>query len=102
MARQKLSEKHQRPYRITYTRISQKCPICIRLYNRSKRFDTPYSLLYHLNIHDETDEKTSKITKNEAREVVKNVCKAIEWDMPLYDECVGLSLSEPFGGGNND
>ena len=95
MSRQKLSEKYQRPYRITYANISQKCPICIRLCSRSKRFDTPYRLLYHLNTHSEFDEKTAKITKDEVRVVVKNVCKAIEWNMP-FDEEVEFSLTEPF------
>ncbi|MCH7560005.1 MAG: hypothetical protein IIC67_01315 [Thaumarchaeota archaeon] len=102
MTRQKLLDIVQQPYRITYTRISQRCPICLRLYSRSKRFDTPYRLLYHLNIHDELDENAAKITKNEVREVVKNICKAIEWNMPFDDRDTKFSHTESFWRKNND
>ena len=36
------------PTRMIYTDVASKCPICLKLHNKSKKFGTPYHLLYHL------------------------------------------------------
>lgn len=77
--RDKLST--EKPTRIIYTAIPSKCPICMELHNKSKRFGTPYHLLYHLNDHNLDDESTTKISINEIKDTIKQICKAIQWRM---------------------
>lgn len=64
-----------------YTALESRCPICLELHNKSKKFATPYGLLYHLNDHNSDDETTTKISTNEIRDTVKQICKAIQWRM---------------------
>jgi len=77
--RDKFSTKS--PTRTLYTAMISKCPICIALNNKSKKFGTPYHLLYHINVHDLDDQTTTLITLEEIRLTVKQICKAIEWGM---------------------
>lgn len=74
-------DKTHKPCRVIYTALASKCPICMELHNKSKRFGTPYHLLYHLNEHSSDDENTTKISTNEIRITVKQICKAIQWGM---------------------
>ena len=69
------------PSRPMYESFNCKCPICMKLQNKSKKFETPYRLLYHLNNHNSDDELTTKITLNEIKEIVKQICIAIKWRM---------------------
>ena len=69
------------PTRTLYTALNSRCPICLELHNKSKKFGTPYHLLYHLNDHTTDDESTTKISIKEIRETVKQICKAIRWRM---------------------
>lgn len=78
--RNKLDKTHK-PCRVIYTALESKCPICLGLHNKSKKFGTPYHLLYHLNDHNTDDECTTKITTSEIRYTVKQICKAIKWGM---------------------
>lgn len=78
--RNKLNKTHK-PCRVIYTALESKCPLCLALHNKSKKFGTPYHLLYHLNSHSSDDETTTKITVNEIRKTVKQICKAIQWRM---------------------
>jgi hypothetical protein len=67
--------------RTLYTALNSKCPLCIKLHNKSKKFRTPYHLLYHLKDHNSDDECSTNITINEIKEIVKNICKAIRLKM---------------------
>ena len=69
------------PSRTIYTVLNSRCPICLELHNKSKKFGTPYHLLYHLNDHDSDDEHSTSITITEIKETVKQICKAIQWRM---------------------
>lgn len=82
--RDKLDKTHK-PYRVIYTAFASKCPICMELHNKSKRFGTPYHLLYHLNAHNSDEECSTKIGINEIRDTVKQICKAIQWRMLSHD-----------------
>jgi len=69
------------PTRTIYTALAIRCPLCLELYNKSKKFGTPYHLLYHLNDHNSDDQTSTKITINDIRLTVKQICQAIEWQM---------------------
>jgi len=69
------------PTRIIYTALAVRCPICLKLHNKSKQFGTPYHLLYHINDHDLDDQTTTLITLEEIRFTIKQICRAIEWRM---------------------
>ena len=69
------------PSRTIYTALNSRCPICLALHNKSKKFGTPYHLLYHLRDHNSDDEHSTKITITEIKETVKQICKAIRWRM---------------------
>jgi hypothetical protein len=71
------------PTRIIYTDFAIRCPICMELHNKSKKFGTPYHLLYHINDHDIDDQTTTLITLDEIRLVIKQLCNAIKWRMLL-------------------
>ena len=81
--RDKLSTKH--PTRTLYTALAIKCPICVDLHSKSKKFGTPYHLLYHLKDHNSDDEYSTNITIIEIKETVKQICKAIQWRMFFFD-----------------
>ncbi len=81
--RDKHSEKQ--PTRIVYTALDIKCPICTELHNKSKKFGTPYQLLYHLNDHNSDDEHSTNITITEIKETVKQICKAVQWRMFFHE-----------------
>ena len=81
MVRRDKLDKTHKPCRVIYTALESKCPLCLALHNKSKKFGTPYHLLYHLNFHNLDDETTTKITIKEIRIVVKQICKAIKWRM---------------------
>ena len=68
------SHKH----RIIYDKCLNRCPICKKIQGRSKRFDSLYQLLYHLNSHNTEDEISSGITKDSIRETVRHVAHALE------------------------
>ncbi len=78
--RDKLDKTHK-PCRVIYTALASKCPLCMGLHNKSKRFGTPYHLLYHLNEHNSDDEHSINITITEIKETIKQICKAIQWRM---------------------
>ena len=69
------------PTRTIYTALAIRCPLCMQLHSKSKKFGTPYSLLYHLNEHNSDDQSSTKITINDIRLNVKQICQAIEWQM---------------------
>ena len=73
------------PSRVIYTALNSKCPICLVLHNKSKKFGTPYHLLYHLNDHNSDDEHSTNITITEIKETVEQICKAIKWRMFFFD-----------------
>jgi len=81
VVRQNKLDKTHSPSRIIYTALESKCPLCLALHNKSKKFGTPYHLLYHLNEHNSDDENTTKITIKEIKSTVKHICKAIKWRM---------------------
>jgi len=70
-----------KPTRTIYTALAIRCPLCMQLHSKSKKFGTPYSLLYHLNNHNSDDQSSTKITINDIRLTVKQICQAIEWQM---------------------
>ena len=72
---------HKDPSRSNYTLIANRCPICMKLHNKSKKFGTPYQLQYHLNNHNSDDENTTGISIVEISQVIKTVAKAIQWRM---------------------
>jgi len=67
------------PTRTIYTDSPCKCPICLKLHNKSKKFGTPYHLLYHLKNHNSDDELSSNISVIDVKHTVNHICKAIEW-----------------------
>jgi hypothetical protein len=69
------------PTRMIYTDVASKCPICLKLHNKSKKFGTPYHLLYHLKNHNSDDELSSKISVIDVKQTVNHICKAIGWRM---------------------
>lgn len=69
------------PSRVIYTGLNSKCPICLTLHKKSKKFGTPYHLLYHLNDHNSEDEHSTNIRITEIKETIKQICKAISWKM---------------------
>ena len=71
----------KKPIRVNYTALNSRCPLCMSLYSRSKKFGTPYHLQYHLRDHNSDDETTTKITVKEIRNTVKQICIAIGWRM---------------------
>jgi len=71
------------PSRSNYIPIANRCPICIKLHNKSKKFGTPYQLQYHLNNHNSDDENTTGISVLEISQTIKVVTKAIQWGMLL-------------------
>jgi len=73
------------PTRVIYTALAVRCPICMELHSKSKKFGTPYQLLYHLNDHNLDDEHSTNITITEIKETVKQICKAIQWRMFFFD-----------------
>lgn len=80
-------DKHStdQPTRVIYTALNSKCPICLMLHDKSKKFGTPYNLLYHLKDHNSDDEHSANITITEIKETVKQICKAIQWRMFFLD-----------------
>lgn len=81
VVRQNKLDKTHSPSRIIYTALESKCPLCLALHNKSKKFGTPYQLLYHLNDHNSDDENITNITIKEIKSTVKQICKAIKWRM---------------------
>jgi hypothetical protein len=81
MTRRNKLIKNQKPCRVTYTPLANRCPICMELHNKSKKYGTPYHLLYHLNDHNTDDEISTKILITDIRSTIKQICKAIEWKM---------------------
>ncbi len=71
------------PSRADYTPIANRCPICMKLHNKSKKFGTPYQLQYHLKSHNSDDECTSGISIIETSKTIKVITKAIQWRMLL-------------------
>ena len=69
--------------RSNYIPIANRCPICMKLHNKSKKFGTPYQLQYHLNNHDSDDENTTGISVLEISHTIKVVTKAVQWGMLL-------------------
>ena len=71
----------KKPIRVNYTAIPSKCPICLKLRSRSKKFGTPYHLQYHLRDHNSDDENSTGISILDVRETIDHICKAIGWRM---------------------
>jgi len=73
----KLSNKTHQPSREIYAQIPHSCPICKKLYRKSKKFSSPYALMYHLSdIHVKEDENLSGISIDEILLAIRLVCKA--------------------------
>lgn len=70
-------------HQIIYDRYSSKCPICVKSHGRSKRFNSLYQILYHINVHSSADEIATGITKDDVREMIKHLRCALEWGMFL-------------------
>ena len=57
-----------------------RCPICKKINRASKKFSSPYALMYHLtNVHDHQDEIISNISIDQVRNVARAITKACEW-----------------------
>jgi hypothetical protein len=86
--RDKFSKKP--PTRTLYTALNSKCPICIKLHDKSKKFGTPYHLLYHLKDHNSDDECSTNIAITEIKETVQYICKAIQLKMFFVENGDGV------------
>jgi hypothetical protein len=73
----------KKPIRVNYTALNSRCPLCMSLYSRSKKFGTPYHLQYHLKDHNSDDENSTGISILDVKQTVNHICKAIEWGMFL-------------------
>ena len=65
------------PKRIDFVQFPLYCPICKKI-KASKRYKSPYALLYHLNSHNTQDEIESSLEINEVREVIRGIAKAVD------------------------
>jgi hypothetical protein len=71
----------KKPIRVNYTALNSRCPLCMRLFSKSKKFGTPYHLQYHLRDHNSDDENSTGISILDVRQTVNHICKAIGWRM---------------------
>lgn len=70
------SDKTRKPTTI-YVQIPHGCPICKKKHKKSKKFSSPYALIYHLKQnHDTDDEISTGIHVEEVLKWVKITCKA--------------------------
>ena len=67
--------------RFDFVQFPLYCPICKRIYTRSKRYSSPYALKYHLNSHNTQDEIEASITINEVRQIARGIAEAIHSEM---------------------
>ena len=66
---------------ILYVQFPLYCPICKKINNKTKKYSSPYALLYHTNYHNSQDEIESSITIEEVRNAARFVAKAVEFKM---------------------
>ncbi len=77
LPKQLQSDKTHEPHREIYVQIPLECPICRKLRKKSKKFSSPYALMYHLtDWHGREDEILSKITVAEVHRGIRLVCNA--------------------------
>ena len=69
------------PSRTNYIPIANRCPICMKLHNKSKKFGTTYQLQYHLKNHNSDDENSTGISVLEISNAMKMISKAVQWRM---------------------
>lgn len=68
------------PKRIDYLPFPLYCPICKKI-TISKKYKSPYALLYHLNSHNTQDEIESSIEINEVKKIARGIAKAVDSGM---------------------
>lgn len=74
--------KTQQSCRPDYIQFPLLCPICKEIRKNSKKFKSPYSLLYHLtNSHTRDDEIISNLKLDDVRDVARSISKACQWEM---------------------
>lgn len=77
--KQKLSKKPHEPHRTIYAQIPLECPICKKIRKKSKKFSSPYALMYHLgDWHGKEDEISSGIHVKDVYRGIRLVCRAYE------------------------
>ena len=64
--------------RSIYVQISHACPICKKIFKHSKKFSSPYALLYHLNSHTKEDEYNAGVHKEDIRRIIRTIVRAYE------------------------
>jgi len=76
--------KTQQPSRPDYIQLPLFCPICKKINGHSRKYKSPYALMYHLtNFHNNQDEIVAAITIDEVRSIAKAITKACNWNMFL-------------------
>jgi len=74
--------KSQQPYRADYIRFPLLCPICNKIQKKSRKYKSPYQLLYHLStIHDTQDEILSNLKIEQVRNNVRSIIQSYSWGM---------------------
>lgn len=68
------------PKRIDYVQFPLYCPICKKI-KRSKKYTSPYALLFHLNSHNTQDEIESSLEIDEVRQIARVIAKAVDSGM---------------------
>ena len=82
MHKQLLLNKSQQLIRADYVQLPLLCPTCKKINRISKKFRSPYALMYHLtNVHDRQDEMVSNISIDQVRNVARAITKASEWNI---------------------
>jgi len=77
----RLIKSHQ-PTRADYVQLPLLCPICKKINHQSRKFRSPYAILYHLtNSHNHQDEIVSSVSIDEIRFITKSIAKAFELKM---------------------
>jgi hypothetical protein len=84
MSRKSKCDKSLSTVRPTFTLFRNRCPLCLKIYQKSKYFATLYGLQYHLNTHQKNDDvATSGISLDEIKNVISQIAQGIQWGMVL-------------------
>lgn len=76
------SNKPHQCSRPDFIKINIGCPICLKIYGKTKKFKTPYALKYHLtSLHDTSDSIESGLSVNKVYSVTTNVAEALHLGM---------------------
>jgi len=76
------SNKHHESIRPDFLKIDIACPVCLKLYGKTKKFRTIYSLKYHLtSSHDYSDSIESGLSINNVYSMATNVAQALQCGM---------------------